>query len=225
MRKHPPMLALAAILLAAAAPAPARPALPPAPKPRAARFHLEISPLGPQLRKRMTGESWHPGCPVGLGALRVLTVTHWGFDKRVRTGRLVVNSSAARRVGHALRSLYRHRYPIRRMRLVDAYGADDHRSMNADNTSAFNCRFVNGTSTWSQHAYGLAIDINPIENPYVSGGFISPSAGVPFATRPHRPGVIAARGPIVGAFANIGWEWLGRAGATRDYQHFSENGH
>lgn len=173
----------------------------------------------------MTGVSWHRGCPVSLGALRLVTVSHWGFDRRVRTGRLVVNSSAARRVGLALRSLYRHRYPIRRMRLVDAYGADDHRSMSADNTSAFNCRFVNGTSTWSEHAYGLAIDINPIENPYVSGGFVSPPAGVPFAGRPHRPGVIAARGPVVGAFANIGWEWLGRAGSTRDYQHFSETGH
>lgn len=173
----------------------------------------------------MTGVSWHRGCPVGLGGLRLVASTYWGFDRMPHNGRLVINRSAAPRVVHALRTLYRHRYPIRRMRLVDAYGADDHRSMDADNTSAFNCRFVNGTSTWSMHAYGLAIDINPIENPHVSGGFVSPPAGAPFADRPHRRGVIGAGGAGVRAFAAIGWPWLGRAGSTRDYQHFSETGH
>ncbi len=214
------MVALLLIVAIHGQPAAARPTTPAPP------FHIAITPLDRSMRQRVTGVSWHPGCPVGLGGLRLLTVTYWGFDKSAHNGRLIVNRRAARGVGHVLRSLYRHRYPIRRMRPVDAYGGDDHRSMNADNTSAFNCRFVNGTSTWSQHAYGLAIDINPIENPYVSGGYVSPPAGVPFADRPGRPGVIQKGGTVIRAFAAIGWRWLGRpGGGKRDYQHFSANGH
>ena len=84
-----------------------------------------------------------------------------------------------------MRALYRLRFPIRQMRLVDAYGADDHRSMDADNTSAFNCRFVAGSpGVWSEHAYGRAIDVNPVENPYVTAsGYVSPPAGAPYARR------------------------------------------
>ena len=101
-----------------------------------------------------------------------------------------------------MRRLYRIDYPIRRMELVDRYGADDHRSMAADNTSAFNCRFVAGTNRWSMHAYGRAIDINPVENPYVSGSHVSPPAGVPFADRSrHARGMIHAGDQVVRAFA------------------------
>ena len=85
-----------------------------------------------------------------------------------------------------MRVLYRRKYPIRRMRLIDAYGSDDRRSMAADNTSAFNCRFVAGTTRWSMHAYGTAIDLNPIENPYVAGSHVSPPAGRPYADRSSR---------------------------------------
>ena len=125
-----------------------------------------------------------------------------------------------------MRRLYRLRFPIRRMRLVDAYGADDHRSMAADNTSAFNCRLVAGTSRWSEHAYGHAIDVNPIENPYVtSDGYVSPPAGGPYVDRSRRAkGLIHRRGPVVAAFAEGGWEWGGNWSWPKDYQHFSAGG-
>ena len=129
----------------------------------------------------MTGSSWHRGCPVRLSQLRLLTVSHWGFDGRVHRGRLVVNRDAATAMLGTMRRLFQLRYPIRQMRLVDAYGADDHRSMDADNTSAFNCRAAvsNGPKTWSMHAYGEAIDVNTIENPYIFNGSVMPPTRSP----------------------------------------------
>lgn len=131
-------------------------------------FEGSIARIDAETRERMTGVSWRPGCPVGFAELRLLTVSHWGFDGKARRGRLVVHRDEARRMLGVMRRLYRLRFKIRRMRLVDAYGADDRRSMAADNTSAFNCRTVAGTTRWSEHAYGRAIDVNPVENPYVS---------------------------------------------------------
>jgi hypothetical protein len=111
------------------------------------------------------------------------------------------------------------------MRLVDAYGADDFRSIEADNTSAFNCRFVDGTSRWSEHAYGRAIDVNPLENPYVSGGRTSHRRSVPYLDRTRRrPGMAVEGGPLVRAFDAIGWGWGGRWSSPVDYQHFSASG-
>jgi hypothetical protein len=125
-----------------------------------------------------------------------------------------------------MKRLYAKRFPIRRIELIDRYDGDDHRSMGADNTSAFNCRFVNGTNRWSMHAYGKAIDINPRENPYVSGSFVSPPEGAPYADRsPKRKGMIYRKGPVVRSMRRIiGWEWGGAWSGTRDYQHFSETG-
>jgi D-alanyl-D-alanine carboxypeptidase-like protein len=189
-------------------------------------FQGTAEPISSHLRHRMTGVSWHQGCPVGFGQLRLLRVDHWGFDGEVHGGRLVVNRDSARPLLRTMRRLFQLQFPIRRMRLVDAYGADDHRSMAADNTSAFNCRFVNGTSTWSEHAYGHAIDVNPIENPYVtSDGYVSPAAGARYRDRSQRAkGLIHRRGPVVTAFSANGWEWLGRSW-PKDYQHFSPSGH
>ena len=189
-------------------------------------FQGSAEPIGPQLRERMTGVSWHRGCPVGFDRLRLLRVTHWGFDGEVHRGRLVVHHDSARPMLQTMRRLFDLHFPIRRMHLVDAYGADDRRSMAADNTSAFNCRFVAGTSRWSEHAYGHAIDVNPIENPYVTAdGYVSPPAGAPYADRSQRaPGLIHRKGPVVAAFAASGWEWGGNWAWPKDYQHFSAGG-
>ncbi len=162
-----------------------------------------------------------------IGDLRLLRITYWGFDDRPHNGRLVVNAKFDDEIVAAMKRLYHLRYPIRRMRLIDQYGASDHRSMAADNTSAFNCRFVAGTTRWSMHAYGLAIDINPIENPYVSGSHVSPPEGRPYADRSRQaPGMIHAGDDVVEAFAKkAGWGWLGDGPQTiRDYQHFSSTG-
>ena len=192
----------------------------------APRFHGSVHRIGPELGQRMTGVSWHPGCPVGLNQLRLLKLSVWGFDERAHRGRLVVNEDAARPMLTVMHRLFQLRFPIRRMRLVDAYGADDHRSMEADNTSAFNCRFVAGTDRWSEHAYGGAIDVNPIENPYADGdGYVSPPQGAPFADRSRRAkGLIHRGGPVVAAFAAVGWEWGGNWAWPKDFQHFSATG-
>jgi D-alanyl-D-alanine carboxypeptidase-like protein len=214
-------LALLAVL-ALAGPAPAVEAAG-----RAPAFRGEVERIDAATRMRMSGVSWRPGCPVGFAELRLLKVSHWGFDRRVHRGRLVVHREAARGMLGAMRSLYRQRFPIRRMRLVDAYGADDHRSMAADNTSAFNCRYVAGQpGVWSEHAFGRAIDVNPVENPYVTGsGYASPPAGAPYARRSrHRRGMIHGDGAVVAAFAAIGWKWAGNWAWPKDYQHFSATG-
>jgi hypothetical protein len=188
-------------------------------------FRGTIARIDAAQARRMTGVSWRPGCPVALRDLRLLTLSHWGFDGRARTGRLVVHEDVAPELVAAFRRLHAARFPIRRMVPVDAYGASDFRSIEADNTSAFNCRYVEGTSRWSEHAYGRAIDVNPIENPYVSGGRTSHRASRPYVERtPRRPGMAFEGGTLVSAFDAIGWGWGGRWRSVKDYQHFSASG-
>jgi D-alanyl-D-alanine carboxypeptidase len=169
--------------------------------------------------------SWRAGCPVGPAQLRRVWLLHWGFDRRVHRGALDVHVSVAPGIVRVFRRLYAARFPIRRMRPVDAYGANDDRSMAADNTSAFNCRFVSGTRRWSMHAYGQAIDVNPVENPYVSRLGVQPPAGRAYLNRSRiRPGMAVAGGALVRAFEASGWSWGGRWTSSRDYQHFSTTG-
>jgi hypothetical protein len=154
-------------------------------------------------------------------------VRHWDFDGDVERGRLIVHEESADDVLEAMKDLFRAGYPFRRIEVIDAYGGDDHRSMNADNTSAFNCRFVAGQpGVWSQHAFGTAIDVNPIENPYVTtSGHVSPPAGREFADRSRdAEGMIHAGDSTVRAFRRVGWKWGGKWAGTKDYQHFSTTG-
>jgi hypothetical protein len=189
-------------------------------------WHASSAEIQGKIKERIVGSSWHDGCPVPLSRLRLLRLPHWGFDGEVHDGKLVVHQAQDEEVLRVMRRLYRKRYPVRRIKLIDAYGADDHRSMNADNTSAFNCRFVAGTTRWSMHAYGKAIDINPIENPYVtSSGHVSPPAGEPFADRSRQAkGMVHGGDLVVRAFRRVGWKWGGNWPWPKDYQHFSANG-
>jgi hypothetical protein len=171
--------------------------------------------------------SWRPGCPVAPVQLRRIRLTFWGFDRRAHTGTLVVHASAVGDVVRVFSRLYAARFPIRRMRAIDVYGGSDERSMAADNTSAFNCRYAvaSGPKRWSAHAYGRAIDVNPVENPYVQGGRVRPPAGRAYLNRGNvRPGMAVRGGVVVRAFAAVGWSWGGRWGGTPDYQHFSATG-
>ncbi|RSN48519.1 M15 family metallopeptidase [Actinomadura sp. WAC 06369] len=172
-------------------------------------------------------ESWREGCPVPPGGLRMIEMTYWGFDDRPHTGgRLVVNESAADDLVSVFRKLYEMRYPIDRMEPVDKYGGSDFDSIEANNTSAFNCRQATGSGSWSQHAYGLAVDINPCQNPYVSAdGSIAHPDCVKYGDRDlDEPGMIHAGDDVVDAFASIGWGWGGTWTGAKDYQHFSSNG-
>ena len=188
-------------------------------------FDARIQPIPAAVRLQMTGVSWRPGCPVPLSGLRLITLTYRGFDGRAHTGRLVANRDTAPTLVRVFRRLYAAKFPIRRMELVDRYGADDYRSIEADNTSAFNCRAATGSGNWSEHAYGRAIDVNPIENPYVSGGRSSHRASTPYLDRSrHRPGMAYEGGVLVEAFRAVGWGWGGTWTPIKDYQHFSASG-
>ena len=171
--------------------------------------------------------SWRPGCPVPPRELRRVHLSYWGFDGRRHVGTLVVHRRVSRDVVRVFRRLYAVRFPIRRMVPIAAYRGNDDASMAADNTSGFNCRRVAGSPTrsWSMHAYGLAVDVNPVENPYVLGGRARPPAGRRYVDRtPYRPGMAVAGGVLVKAFASAGWKWGGRWGGSPDYQHFSTTG-
>ncbi|MEV0582731.1 M15 family metallopeptidase [Nonomuraea sp. NPDC050310] len=170
--------------------------------------------------------SWRPGCPVAVKDLRLITLSYWGFDDRPHTGQLVVHEDAAKDIVTVFKQLYGWRWPIKRMELVDVYKGDDFDSIEANNTSAFNCRPATGSSNWSQHAYGRAIDINPRENPYVTAsGTVAHKNAEKFKRRPlDAPGVINPGDRVVKAFDRLGWEWGGYWSGTKDYQHFSKGG-
>ncbi|KRA39069.1 hypothetical protein ASD81_10990 [Nocardioides sp. Root614] len=174
-------------------------------------------------RAAMTGVTWHEGCPVPLADLRVVRLTHRDFEGRRRTGRLVVHADAVADVTAIFEKLYDLDYPIRRMVPIEAYDGDDFASIEADNTSAFNCRAITGGTAWSHHSYGRAIDVNPIENPYVySGGRTDHTGSQSYLDRSReRPGVLLPDSPEVAAFEDAGWFWGGRWTDPVDHQHFS----
>jgi hypothetical protein len=188
-------------------------------------FTSEVTRIPPRIRRWMTGLSWRAGCPVPLRRLRLVRLRYWGFDDRAHLGRLVVHRDVARGVVEVFERLYELSFPIRRMRLVDRYGADDRTSMEHDNTSAFNCRWRAGRpGVWSMHAYGRAIDINPVENPFVFDGGFSPPNSAPYVDRSdRRRGMVFHGDRVWRAFRNHGWEW-GGDWRYPDYQHFSTNG-
>lgn len=194
-------------------------------------FHSSVQPLPPPIRAELKGTFWHAGCPVSLSQLRLLSVSHWGFDRSVYTGQLVVNATAARPLAKVFRRLYALRFPIRHMQLADAYGPKSARPADGDTSGSFECRKAvpspcgSGTGNWSQHAFGLAVDLNPIENPYVGCGRTRKRASLPYLNRSRlRRGMVTPA--VVRAFASIGWGWGGAwSGPTKDYMHFSSSGH
>ena len=195
--------------------------LAPAPTEPAPPFEASIS----EVTAADLGSSWRPGCPVAPEALRALDVRHWGYDGAVHQGRVIVAADHAEAVVAALRDVYEARFPIQRMEPVHHFGSDDQASMRANNTSAFNCRTVAGSTSWSEHAYGRAIDINPLHNPYVQGSSVDPPEGARWADRSlDEPGMIKPGDAVVQAFERQGWHWGGYWSSGKDYQHFSQTG-
>lgn len=174
------------------------------------------------------GATWHVGCPVDPGRLRVLQLRYWGFDDQPHLGTIVVNAAVVDQVIEVFSTLYTTRFQIDEMVPEAAYGGDDDAAAAADDTSGFNCRYAvaPGSPQWSMHAYGEAIDVNDVQNPYVAGSTIIPQAGSAYLDRSDmRPGMALPGGSLVAAFAAIGWGWGGNWSGTIDYQHFSVNGH
>ena len=192
-----------------------------------------IRPLSESLKSNLAHGQWHAGCPVALSQLRLVTVPYVDFDGLTREGQVIVNRDVAGSVSTVFRKLYELKFPIRHMRLSEMYGPRRAIPEDEDVTGSFWCRdsvpspCVGGTASghWSNHAYGHAIDINPIENPYVSGGRTSHAASRRYLDRSRvRPGMAVEGGALVRAFDRLGWGWGGRWSSAQDYQHFSASG-
>ncbi len=190
------------------------------------KFEGTVSEVPQWLRSEMRGVSWHaelPGgfSPPGFDELRLLSLSHWTFDDSVASGRLIVASEVADPLLDIFRTLFRLRFPIAKMRLVDDYGGDDELSMTDNNTSAFNCRLIAGTQRPSKHALGVAVDINPIQNPYIAHGKAHPPAGHDYLDRTRRrTGMLLPDDAVVSAFKERGWIWGGDWIELKDYHHF-----
>ncbi len=198
-----------------------------------APFHSSIEPLPRPVQAQLKAAgAWQKGCPVPLSELRLLTVSHRGWRGKTRTGQLIVNERAARPLARVFRQLYALHFPIHHMRLADAYGPRRDRPRDGDVSGSFECRQAvpspctggRGTGSWSMHAYGLAVDLNPVENPYVGCGQSRDPKARRYRDRSkHRRGMVTRR--VVGAFRSIGWGWGGSwTGNTKDYMHFSSSG-
>jgi hypothetical protein len=179
---------------------------------------------------------WHRGCPVSLSQVRVLTVRYYGFDHRSHWGKLVVSARVANGLRNVFARLYAIRFPIHHMQFGDTYGSLNHVPKDGDFTASFECREASAspcsgvstnktTGSWSEHAYGEAVDLNPVENPYVGCGMTRDKTALAYVDRArYRKGMV--NDTVVRAFASIGWGWGGSwSGATKDYMHFSVNGH
>ena len=169
--------------------------------------------------------TWVPRCPVGRDGLSWVRLTFWGFDHARHTGELLVAKEAAGDLVKVFRQLYADRFPIEEMRITTKAEQTAPPTGDGNDTGAFNCRATRGTSTFSQHAYGLAVDVDPFQNPYHNGDVVLPELASSYLDRGrHRPGMILPDGPVVRDFASIGWTWGGTWRSLQDLQHFSRNG-
>jgi hypothetical protein len=194
------------------------------PPPPGGRFRSAIRPIGPAVRARM-GATWKPGCPVGLADLRDVTVSFRGFDGRPHTGELVVHRRVAAEVVSVFARLYRARFPIEEMRLVTTADLEAHPTGDGNNTAAFVCRAARKQARWSAHAYGLAVDVDPFQNPYRRGDLVLPELASSYLDRARaRPGMIRQGDVVTAAFAAIGWTWGGTWQSPKDLMHFSATG-
>ncbi len=189
---------------------------------------VEVVAYSSRLRDVSGGEVWasyRPGCPVGPASLHGLDVTYWGFDGQLHVGSIVVARSAVNAVDAMFRAAFNDHFAIRQVLPIEYYRGDDVASMSADNSSAFNCRTVVGNPRQlSQHSYGNALDVNPFENPYVTGSTVYPAGSNTYLNRGHvRPGMVMPGDAIHGTLSAYGWLWGGRW-SLPDYQHFSSNG-
>jgi len=197
-------------------------------------FGASTRPLPAPLRSELVSRGdWHAGCPVSLSGLRLLTVTAWGFDGKPYRGQLIVDERFAGALTKVFRRLYALRFPVRDLTVAANYSPQRVRARHPDASGSFECRQAvpspctggTGTGSWSMHAYGEAVDLNPVENPYVGCGMSRDKLARAYMNRSNvRPGMVTPA--VVQAFASIGWRWGGSwSGSTKDYMHFSANGH
>ena len=194
------------------------------------KFKSSISYIDSHIKQRMIrGNSWHKGCPVELQDLRYLRLGYLNFEGKTKIGEMIVHKEVANEVVEIFHKLYTISYPIRKMKLVSDYKGNDWKSIEADNTSAFNCRNATGSKKWSKHSYGKAIDLNSIENPYISrSGHIAHKASLKYRKRVHKQGTVTDKAILLKndkathIFKKYGWKWGGDWYGVKDYQHFSK---
>lgn len=192
------------------------------PPPQSEEFVGTIATVPEEVAARST---WSPACPVTLEDLRYVTVTFWGFDRRGHTGEMLVNAAVAEDVASVFRRLYEARFPIEEMRVVAREELDAPPTGDGNNTTSFVCRPTTGESSWSQHAYGLAIDVNPFHNPYIRDDLVLPELASAYVDRDRAlPGMVAPGDTVTDAFASVGWEWGGSWRSPKDWMHFSRAG-
>jgi hypothetical protein len=192
------------------------------PPPESDRFTSSVGPVPRGVLRRST---WSHRCPIGRRDLAYVLVSFWGFDQTPHTGELLVHRSVARDVVSVFRTIYRQRWPIEEMRVTTRAELDAPPTGDGNNTGAFVCRPARLSQEWSQHAYGLAIDVNPFHNPYVGDDFLLPERALAYGNRGwRRPGMIFGGDVVTRAFGSIGWGWGGEWVSTKDWMHFSRSG-
>lgn len=192
------------------------------PPPADGGWHAEVLAVTPRIGARAT---WRPDCPVALEDLAYLRMSFWGFDDRAHTGEMIVHATVAHDVVGVFRQLFEARFPIEEMRLVSADELEAPPTGDGNDTAAFVCREARSSGSWSQHAYGLAVDVNPFHNPYLRGDLVLPELASAYLDRNTiRPGMIVPGDVVTTAFSAIGWGWGGHWSSLVDPMHFSANG-
>ena len=182
------------------------------PPPAGSSFEWSIEAVSEDVLARST---WHPDCPVSVNELAYVQVSHMGFDGDFHTGELIVNAKAAEALVEVFQSLHQSGFPIEQMRVIRSDELDAPPTGDGNDTTSFVCRLAVGSTRWSQHAFGLAVDINPFHNPYLKGDLVLPELASSYTDRTDvRPGMIMPGDMVTEAFAEIGWGWGGFGGAT-----------
>lgn len=183
-----------------------------------------FGPIPENIVAKMKKYSWKKNCPVPIKDLYYVQVPYWGYDNNVHQGELIVHKKVAKEVLYIFRELFYAKFPISKMKLIDEYQGSDDKSMEDNNTSAFNFRPITGRkNVYSNHSYGLAIDINPLVNPFVTKKKVYPEKGKKYVNRKIKaPGLIRKNDFCYKLFKKHGWSWGGDWRTMKDYQHFEK---
>ena len=187
---------------------------------------FSIAEIPDSIWQKMQGRTFQPNDVIGRNDLRYLRLMHWDYDGKTHTGEMVCNRLIAQKLIRIFMELYRQHYPIQQIRLADEYDADDERQMRANNTSCFCYRRVSSGKKLSFHARGLAVDINPLYNPYIRTGkdgkqIVEPATAVPYCNRARDFQYKIVKGDLCHKlFLQNGFTWGGSWRTMKDYQHF-----
>lgn len=179
--------------------------------------------LPEEIIETIKGSSYREDSPVSLEELAYIQLMYWSFDNIPQQGEIIVNQILAEEVAEIFKEIYEAKFPIDKMRLIDRYQADDYLSMADNNTAAFCVRDSWGSNKLSKHSYGLAVDINPVQNPYIKDNTVIPEEGRDFQRRSRiSKGMIIPGDVVYTAFKKRGWTWGGEWKTLKDYQHFEK---